>query len=1521
MNHSYRVVWNVVTKVWQAVSEIARGRGKSKSVSQTVGVVITTATMLGVGAQAFAAGSLPTGGNVVAGSGTINQSGSSMTINQNTAKLAIDWQSFSVGQGNSVNFVQPNASSVALNRVLGSDVSVIQGAINANGQVFLLNPNGVLFSPTAQVNVGSLIASTLKMSTDDFMAGHYKLSGDSTNAVINQGNITVVGDGIQGGTVALIAAKVSNDAQLTANGGNVLLGAGSEVTLDLGGPVKLQVSKGAVDALVQNGGAIQADGGVIYLTARAVDSLTAATINNTGVIRAQTLATGEKGEIRLIADMQSGTANVGGVLDASAPRGGDGGFIETSGAHVNTSADLVVNAGASQGQGGSWLLDPYDYVIGSSQASTIAGVLNGGSNVTVSTDNNNYVSGYTPSSGSGDITVNSAISKTAGGNASLTLTAYRNININESITSTSGALNITLSAANNTSTGTLGGVRIADGKTLNSKGGNILIGGAGGSVSAAQTVSNGIGYALNASSNLEAVYIGASTSVLSGGGNITINGYSTQPLSGSNDTTGVHIGAGATIDSGFYASGATAASKGGYINFSGKYVGGVGSNTDKVFGVKIDNPNSGHTTISASTTTGGIRINGSSTWDVDGSYALNMTTYGHAGSLYFNSYSVADLLFITNGSLRGVTFTYSPPTSGCRADYPNCGTLVINTNANNSYLYATYNAVNMSTLPVYVSATLTGTKVYDGATSASVSASNLTINNIQILDPNNSGYSSNNVTSATYTTPSPDVGNYLNLSANAQTRNYTTVNGNNYVVGYNFTVNPAYTITAAPLGIAVSGNYNGSNTFSSNAATITTTGLASTDHITSVTINDPNVSANYSNYVTGLTGTTTNGTGTFLASNYTLPSVSYTVADGAGTATMRAPLSGTQTPTTSTNAVWLNQATILGLTVSGTYNGTKTFSSGIGTVITASGLASGDVIDSVSVNDANVSSNGANFVTGILIGHNTNINTSFNAGNYSFNGSALYTLTGSQSTFAGTLASGVTPTAGNSPVNSTNAVWIKPAPLGIYATPTYNGSNSFTINGGTSGTGTVDTGGSVKVAGLVNNETLAGFSLNNANVSQATLVNGITLSNGQSASNYVLNSTLYPVVSGTPVAGTTSITAGGVTSTTDATNQATLGKAALGIDVVGVYNGTTGLSVDGTSTVTPSNAVIYTNGLIAGETITGVTIGNANVTGNGSNTVTSATGGGTNNNFDIGNYQLGSSQIVTGSTTFNGTQTSTPATTTNATWLKPAPLGVAVSGSPNGTTTMSTANGASINASGLVGQDTNGVSLTSATLSSANAGAANKVVSLAGTGTFDIRNYVLNGAIYGSATSLTAGTAGNGTDATNAVTTTATTTAELPPPPPSPIVVPAFVDNGIKALGSDVRPTSFGGLNYVAHSGDAVSTGGSSLNFESVPANNTNASSGTVSERPTSAAAGSAQGAEQATTGGNALNFVSTNTPAEGSSGTAPNAPAAGGRNAKSELNVNTVSVPSAAGPLDVFVVGSGVNRSGISSVQSIDKK
>lgn len=296
--------------------------------------------------NSFAA-DLPTGGEITAGSGSISQSSTVMDIWQNTHSLSTNWDSFSIGAGNTVNFHQPAADAVALNYIRGNEASQIYGSLNANGQVFLINPNGVLFAPGSQVDVGGLVASTMNLSQVNFDSNNFKFFGDSTNAIINQGNIHIN----DGGTVAFIAAKITNSGNITASEGNVLMAAGNAVTLDMGGVIKIKVDEGALNTLIDQGGAIKADGGYVYLTAKSAGDLTTSVVNQSGIIEAKTLATGKKGEILLLGDMTQGTTKISGTLDASAPDGGDGGFIETSAANVEVSDGAKITAGAKFGKG------------------------------------------------------------------------------------------------------------------------------------------------------------------------------------------------------------------------------------------------------------------------------------------------------------------------------------------------------------------------------------------------------------------------------------------------------------------------------------------------------------------------------------------------------------------------------------------------------------------------------------------------------------------------------------------------------------------------------------------------------------------------------------------------------------------------------------------------------------------------------------------------------------------------------------------------------------------------------------------------------------------------------------------------------------------------------------------------------------------------------------------------------------------------------------------------------------------
>lgn len=281
---------------------------------------------------------LPQGGEVTAGAGAISAAGSSMTITQASQKLIIDWQGFGIGAGESVQFLQPGANAVALNRVLGNNASAIYGSLSANGQVFLTNPNGILFGATAQVDVGGLVASTLAIRNEDFLAGHYVFSGDDGGGITNQGRLQAA----DGGVIALLAPEVRNDGVIVAKAGGIALGAGTRIRLELADGLRMEVEESALEAVIENHQAVRAEGGVILLSATARQALLAGMINNTGVIEAGSV-TDEGGVIRLTAGHQS----LGGRIAAD---GGSGGSIAVEANSLNQYGRLSANG--SSGAGG-----------------------------------------------------------------------------------------------------------------------------------------------------------------------------------------------------------------------------------------------------------------------------------------------------------------------------------------------------------------------------------------------------------------------------------------------------------------------------------------------------------------------------------------------------------------------------------------------------------------------------------------------------------------------------------------------------------------------------------------------------------------------------------------------------------------------------------------------------------------------------------------------------------------------------------------------------------------------------------------------------------------------------------------------------------------------------------------------------------------------------------------------------------------------------------------------------------------
>lgn len=291
---------------------------------------------------------MPSGEQVVAGQVAVDRlAADRMLIRQGTNAAIVNWDGFSIGIGEAVRIQQPAASSVMLNRVIGNDRSDIFGSLSANGRVFLVNPNGVLFAPSATVDVGSLVASTLAIDNADFLAGRYVFSA-AGGSVINAGRISAADKG----TVALLGGEVRNDGTIVARLGSVLLGAGGRMTLDLSGDglTQLTISQGTLDALVANGGAVVADGGQVLLSAQALGEFVGTVVNQGGVVRARSLV--ERNGRIVLDGGDAGDTIVTGTVDASAPVAGtSGGEIQVLGHHVGIIDGATLDVSGSTGGG------------------------------------------------------------------------------------------------------------------------------------------------------------------------------------------------------------------------------------------------------------------------------------------------------------------------------------------------------------------------------------------------------------------------------------------------------------------------------------------------------------------------------------------------------------------------------------------------------------------------------------------------------------------------------------------------------------------------------------------------------------------------------------------------------------------------------------------------------------------------------------------------------------------------------------------------------------------------------------------------------------------------------------------------------------------------------------------------------------------------------------------------------------------------------------------------------------------
>ncbi len=310
----------------------------------------------------------PAGGRVVGGSGSISTPNDKTTqVRQQSAQLLIDWDSFNLGSDELVQFNQPSASAQVLNRIFDQSASQIFGRINANGHVYLMNPNGVIFGRTAQVDVNSLVAASANINAEDFMSGRFRLiSGDGF--VINRGTLKAA----RGGFITLAGKSVGNEGLIVADYGRVNLVSGDIMTLDFDGDglIRFAIDKEVLENptetenAVSNTGTIQAEGGQVMLAGAVSKDIFSRVVNNEGMIKAGRIDT-SGGQIRLIAT--GGDTHNSGTLDASARASAeatdkttadtDGGTIHVLGDNVALSGDAIVAAsGSGKGDGGEILI-------------------------------------------------------------------------------------------------------------------------------------------------------------------------------------------------------------------------------------------------------------------------------------------------------------------------------------------------------------------------------------------------------------------------------------------------------------------------------------------------------------------------------------------------------------------------------------------------------------------------------------------------------------------------------------------------------------------------------------------------------------------------------------------------------------------------------------------------------------------------------------------------------------------------------------------------------------------------------------------------------------------------------------------------------------------------------------------------------------------------------------------------------------------------------------------------------------
>jgi filamentous hemagglutinin family protein len=314
-------------------------------------LLLSSAALASAGVGLAMAG--PNGGTVVGGGATIQGQGSgSVTINQSSQNAIINWNTFNISKGETTTFNQPNSASTALNRVIGGQgPSFLDGTLTANGRVFIVNGDGILFGANSRINTAGFLATTSDIRNQDFMAGKYNFNipGNPSASIVNLGKITAT----SGGFAALVAPGVRNSGIISAKLGTVSLAAGNAFTLDfygdqlitlavndqIAGAVKDVQTGETLKSLVSNTGKLKANGGRVELTAAAARVVVDSVINNKGVIEANSIGN------------KNGMIVLGAATGASKPAGAPvqtvklSGKLSAAGKKAGTKGGTVVVTG------------------------------------------------------------------------------------------------------------------------------------------------------------------------------------------------------------------------------------------------------------------------------------------------------------------------------------------------------------------------------------------------------------------------------------------------------------------------------------------------------------------------------------------------------------------------------------------------------------------------------------------------------------------------------------------------------------------------------------------------------------------------------------------------------------------------------------------------------------------------------------------------------------------------------------------------------------------------------------------------------------------------------------------------------------------------------------------------------------------------------------------------------------------------------------------------------------------------